>query len=69
MVDFANFKINVYAGVLGILLIIPSNWLFWRSHKDLDRQFSPILEIQESHQLITHGVYKKFAILCMLLYF
>ena len=41
-----------------MLLIIPSNWLFWRSHKDLDRQFSPILEIQESHKLITHGVYK-----------
>lgn len=56
--DFANFKVNVFVGAVGMLLIIPSNWLFWRSHKDLDRQFSPILEIQESHQLITHGVYK-----------
>ena len=56
--DFANFEVNYFLGAIGVLLIIPSNWLFWRSHKDLDRQFSPKLEIKESHQLITHGVYK-----------
>lgn len=56
--DFANFKVNAVLGAVGIFMIIPSNWLFWRSHKDLDRQFSPKLEIKESHQLITHGVYR-----------
>jgi protein-S-isoprenylcysteine O-methyltransferase Ste14 len=56
--DFANFKVNTLLGAVGILIIIPSNWLFLRSHKDLDSQFSPKLEIKESHKLITHGVYK-----------
>ena len=56
--DFANFRANTLIGTVGVILIIPSNWLFWRSHKDLDRQFSPKLEIKKSHQLITHGVYK-----------
>lgn len=56
--DFANFKVHTLTGMLGVLLVIPSNWLFWRSHKDLDRQFSPKLEIKDSHRLITEGVYK-----------
>jgi protein-S-isoprenylcysteine O-methyltransferase Ste14 len=57
--SFANYTVNNWVGLVGIALVFPTSWLFWRSHKDLGRQFSPTLEIQESHQLITSGVYKK----------
>jgi protein-S-isoprenylcysteine O-methyltransferase Ste14 len=57
--SFANYTVNVWIGLVGIALVFPASWLFWRSHKDLGRQFSPTLEIQDSHQLIRSGVYKK----------
>jgi protein-S-isoprenylcysteine O-methyltransferase Ste14 len=58
VLNFANYTVNPWQCIAGTILIIPSMWLFWRSHKDLGRQFSPKLEIKESHQLITSGVYK-----------
>jgi protein-S-isoprenylcysteine O-methyltransferase Ste14 len=33
--------------------------LFWRSHQDLGRQFSPLLEMKESHVLVCQGIYKR----------
>ncbi len=56
--NFSNYPVSLYQGVVGSMLAIAGLWLFWRSHKDLDIQFSPMLELKENHQLITHGVYK-----------
>lgn len=58
LLNFANYNLPLWQGLAGTILAIPSLWLFWRAHKDLGRQFSPKLEIKESHELITHGVYK-----------
>ena len=55
--NFADFELPFPAGFGGTCLTVPALWLFWRSHKDLDRQWSPKLEIRESHRLITKGIY------------
>ena len=44
--------------IFGVLLLVASLWLFWRSHSDLARYWSPGLEIQENHRLVTDGVYR-----------
>jgi len=42
---------------LGTLVFAASLWLFYRTHKDLGRNWSVSLDIRESHKLITSGVY------------
>jgi len=36
-----------------------SLWLFWRTHRDLGRNWSVTLEIKDAHQLVTSGVYAR----------
>ncbi|MGU3493285.1 protein-S-isoprenylcysteine O-methyltransferase [Xanthobacteraceae bacterium A53D] len=48
--------LQVAAGALVFALAL---WLFWRTHKDLGRNWSVTLEIKETHKLITHGVYAR----------
>ena len=55
--SFANYTLPVYAHVIGIVLIIPTLWLFYRSHKDLGRNWSVSLEIREGHKIVDSGVY------------
>jgi protein-S-isoprenylcysteine O-methyltransferase Ste14 len=43
--------------VAGTLLLVVGLWLFWRSHKDLGRNWSITLQVREGHQLVTRGVY------------
>ena len=33
-------------------------WLFWRSHADLGRNWSPSLQLREGHALVDRGVYR-----------
>ena len=33
-------------------------WLFYRTHKDLGRNWSVTLEVREQHALVTDGVYR-----------
>jgi protein-S-isoprenylcysteine O-methyltransferase Ste14 len=33
-------------------------WLFWRSHRDFGKNWSPSLEISAQQTLITNGVYR-----------
>jgi protein-S-isoprenylcysteine O-methyltransferase Ste14 len=35
-----------------------SLWLFWRTHKELGRNWSVSLEVRDKHELITGGVYR-----------
>ena len=53
--SYAPSPLQVGAGVLVFLFAL---WLFWRTHSDLGRQWSVTLELRESHQLITSGVYR-----------
>jgi protein-S-isoprenylcysteine O-methyltransferase Ste14 len=43
---------------LGIATGLLSLWLFWRTHKDLGRNWSVSLEVRDKHELITGGVYR-----------
>lgn len=55
---FADYDLPSWLGVVGILLLLPALWLFWRSHVDLGRNWSPTLQIIEQHTLVTNGVYR-----------
>lgn len=46
------------AGGIGTLLLAFAVSLFFRSHADLGRNWSPSLQIREGHTLVTHGVYR-----------
>ena len=46
------------AGGVGAALMTLAVWLFWRSHADLGRNWSPSLQLREGHALVTEGVYR-----------
>jgi protein-S-isoprenylcysteine O-methyltransferase Ste14 len=46
------------AGGVGIIILAMAVWLFWRSHADLGRNWSPSLELRERHELVKEGVYR-----------
>jgi len=46
------------AGGVGIIILAMAVWMFWRSHADLGRNWSPSLELRERHELVTEGVYR-----------
>jgi protein-S-isoprenylcysteine O-methyltransferase Ste14 len=46
-------------GGVGAALMALAVWLFWRSHADLGRNWSPSLELREGHKLVTEGVYRR----------
>jgi protein-S-isoprenylcysteine O-methyltransferase Ste14 len=55
--DFANYSLPNWAGWLGVILILLSLLVFWRSHADLGLNWSPSLEIRTEHKLITNGIF------------
>lgn len=46
------------AGGVGAALMTFAVWLFWRSHVDLGRNWSPSLQLREGHELVKEGVYR-----------
>ncbi len=44
--------------LVGMIILAMAVWLFWRSHADLGRNWSPSLELREGHELVTEGVYR-----------
>jgi protein-S-isoprenylcysteine O-methyltransferase Ste14 len=54
---FADYPFVPALAWLGVLVFAASLWLFYRTHKDLGRNWSVSLDIRESHKLITGGVY------------
>ena len=58
ILSFADYILPVSLHMLGLLLIIPTLWLFYRSHKDLGTNWSVSLEIREGHHVVDTGVYK-----------
>jgi protein-S-isoprenylcysteine O-methyltransferase Ste14 len=59
LLSFADFPLPLWCGVLGTVLLLAGDWLFWRAHKDLGADWSPVLEIRQSHTLVTHGIYRR----------
>jgi protein-S-isoprenylcysteine O-methyltransferase Ste14 len=55
--DFANYSLPIWAGWLGVILILLALLVFWRSHADLGLNWSPTLEIRTEHKLITNGIF------------
>jgi protein-S-isoprenylcysteine O-methyltransferase Ste14 len=55
---FADYNRPFWVGWTGIVVLSFSVWIFWRSHVDLGKSWSPTLQIMEDHQLKTHGVYR-----------
>ena len=43
----------------GVICLVISLWLFYRSHADLGTNSSITLEVREQHRLITQGVYRR----------
>jgi protein-S-isoprenylcysteine O-methyltransferase Ste14 len=59
ILGFADYPRADWVGWLGIAVAVMTVWLFWRSHVDLGRQWSPTLEVFETHAVVTHGVYRR----------
>jgi protein-S-isoprenylcysteine O-methyltransferase Ste14 len=56
--DFADYHLPTWAGWIGVAIFALAVWLLWRSHADLARNWSPRLELLESHSLVTDGVFR-----------
>ena len=56
--DFADYTLPAWMGILGIVLMACALFVFARAHKDLQANWSPSLEIRADHTLITNGIYR-----------
>lgn len=59
LLAFAAYDLPDWATGAGAALQIPFLWLFWRSHDDLGRNWSPGLEVRDAHALVTNGIYDR----------
>lgn len=57
--DFANYPTLSWLGWSGIPVLGFGLWLIWQAHKDLDRSWSPHVEILRGQKLISEGVYRR----------
>src|SRR6266511_2222684 len=57
--QFANYPFRPWQAWLGAAVFAASLWLFYRTHKDLGRNWSVTLEVREQHALVTTGVYRR----------
>src|SRR5215212_3556618 len=51
-------EVKESAGGVGTIVLAMAVGLFWRSHADLGRNWSPSLQLREGHELVTGGVYR-----------
>jgi protein-S-isoprenylcysteine O-methyltransferase Ste14 len=56
---FASYVFRPWQAWLGTAVFAISLWLFYRTHKDLGRNWSVTLEVREQHTLVTSGVYAR----------
>ncbi|WP_439622022.1 protein-S-isoprenylcysteine O-methyltransferase [Shinella sp.] len=54
-----DYRLPFACTLVGGLVQWPYLWLFYRSHADLLRNWSPGLEIRDGHELVVHGVYNR----------
>lgn len=58
VLNFANYQLPSWAGLVGTVVFALALLLLWRSHADLGRNWFRSLELRNGHQLVTDGVYK-----------
>ncbi len=58
LLSFADYSLPLPVLLAGLVAMIASLWLFWRSHVDLGDNWSVSLEISEGHQIVSNGVYR-----------
>jgi protein-S-isoprenylcysteine O-methyltransferase Ste14 len=56
---FADYDVGLIAGCVGTVLAVLGVVLFRLSHRDLGRQFSPVLVLKEQHTLVSTGIYSR----------
>ncbi len=56
---FASYPFVPALAWCGAAVFAGSLWLFYRTHRDLGRNWSVTLEIREKHALVTTGVYRR----------
>src|SRR5262249_47692464 len=49
---FADYHLPTLAPWFGTVVMVAALWLFWRSHADLDQNWSRTLELRKGHQFI-----------------
>lgn len=54
---FADYPFHAIQAVAGAAVFLFALWLFYRTHKDLGRNWSVTLEVRNEHKLVTNGVY------------
>lgn len=54
---FADYPFLSAQGYLGSILCVVVLWLFYRTHRDLGRNWSVSLDVREKHTLVTTGIY------------
>ena len=57
ILDFAAYEALPGQIALGFLVGLLGAYIFWRSHADLGKNWSPHLELREGHHLVTGGIY------------
>src|SRR5262249_49430031 len=55
---FADYRLPTFVPWCGAAVMVIALWLFWRSHADLDQNWSVTLELRKGHELVKHGVYR-----------
>jgi len=58
MFTFADYPLHPLPFVAGVICFAAGLWLFYWSHADLGTNWSYTLEVRETHQLVTRGVYR-----------
>ena len=56
---FADYPAHPSALIVGAMLYVYGLWLLHRTNGDLGKQWSPSLELKESHRLVTEGIYRQ----------
>ena len=56
--DFADYQLPAWTGWIGTAIFAMALLLLWRSHADLGRNWSAILQIKQEHSLVTDGIYR-----------
>src|SRR3569623_3753101 len=54
---FADYPLHTVQVAIGGLVFALALWMFYRTHKDLGRNWSVTLEVRDQPRLVTEGVY------------
>ncbi|WKB53758.1 protein-S-isoprenylcysteine O-methyltransferase [Eleftheria terrae] len=57
--DLFDYRLPLPYGGAAVAMMVASLWLFYRSHADLGRHWSPSLEVHTEHRLVSQGVYRR----------